>query len=258
MPEKTIYDHYLPFMQSREGRVVRILSEFLDAKSKFENHKIQNTIVMFGSARILPMNEAEQRFNEAKKNNEDTKKAQHLLNMSHYYEKARVLAFKLASFSKKFEAENKYYICTGGGPGIMAAFNQGATDAKEKSIGLNILLPFEQTGNPFVTPDLLIPFNYFFMRKFWFSYFAKAFVVFPGGFGTLDEMFEILTLIQTKKMHKKIPIVLFGKEFFNKLMNFDVLSDNYLISNKDKDLFLITDNIDEAYNHITSQLHRLS
>lgn len=251
-------DHYMPFLQSREGRVVRILSEFLDAKAKFETHKIQNTIVMFGSARILPLDEAEKRLNDAIKNKEDLKKAKHLMTMAHYYEKAVTLSFKLASFSKQFEEENKYYVCTGGGPGIMAAFNKGALEAGEKNIGLNIILPFEQSGNPYVTPDLLIQFNYFFMRKFWFSYFAKAFVVFPGGFGTLDELFEILTLIQTKKMHKRIPIVLFGKDFFNNLLNFDLLSDNYLINDTDKELFLITDDIDEAYNHITTQLYRRS
>ena len=208
------------FINSREGRAIRILTEFSEAKSRLEKLKINNTIVMFGSARIKDKATTTHMLDIAKKSNlTDTTSIENKDYIANYYEKTRELSFKLATWSKNMYAnsakpEDKFYICTGGGGGIMEAGNRGAFEAGEKSLGFNITLPFEQNANPYLDPAYTFDFQYFFLRKFWFSYLAKAFVVFPGGFGTLDELFEVLTLIQTHKMKKKLPIVLFGKEFF--------------------------------------------
>ena len=252
------------FMESKEARPARIIAEYLEAQELLEHEHIHNTIVMFGSARILPQQEAEANLNaviesisklenkiEAQKL---LKKAEHKLEISKYYEQASELAFKFANWSKQFKASQKYYICSGGGPGIMEAANKGAYDAGEKTIGLNIHLPFEQKFNRYLTKEQVVNFNYFFMRKFWFAYYAKAFVIFPGGFGTMDEMFEMLTLVQTNKMKKHIPFVLFGKDFFNNLINLELLEKYSLISEKDKDLFLVTDSVEEAFNYVTERL----
>ena len=149
----------------------------------------------------------------------------------------------------------KYVVCSGGGPGIMIAANRGASDAGGKSMALRISLPFENIPNPYVSPELDFEFHYFFTRKFWFTYPAKALVIMPGGFGTMDEFFEILTLIQTEKITKNLPIVLFGKEFWSKLINFETLVEFGTIDRKDLDLFFVTSNVDEAFDHITSRLH---
>ncbi|MDR0484331.1 MAG: LOG family protein [Alphaproteobacteria bacterium] len=251
-------------LNSREARLYRIVSEYIKAKDKLEVQHIHNTIVMYGSARILSKEEAEKNLKLAQENLKTAKdkllaekflkKAEYKHEISEYYEKTRELAYKFAQWSKSLPDKEKYYICSGGGPGIMEAANRGAFEAGEKTIGLNIELPFEQSYNKYVTPDLAINFNYFFMRKFWFAYFAKAFIVFPGGFGTMDEVFEMLTLAQTNKLGKTVPFVFFGSEFFNKILNIELFEKYSLISEDDKNTFLITDSIDEAFDYITSRL----
>jgi len=219
-------------------RGLRIFEEFNKTKEKLEKENIENTIVMFGSARIKP----------------DDANAKNRL----YYDAARTLARKLALWSKETFANkpprDKYYICTGGGGGIMEAVNRGAADAGERNIGLNILLPFEQKANPYIPEELVFEFHYFFIRKFYFAFLAKAFVIFPGGFGTFDELFEILTLSQTHKMQKIIPFVLFGRDFYSKVLNLDMLLEHGLISESDRNLFILTDDVEEAFAHITANI----
>ena len=214
---------------------INIFEEFNFAKKRFDELKIRNTIVVFGSARIK---------------HDDVN-----LDCRHYYNSAYLLSKRLAEWSRdRFidsPPEDKYYIVTGGGRGIMEAANKGASEAGERTAGLNILLPFEQQANEYIPGELIIPFNYFFIRKFFFAYHAKAFIVFPGGFGTFDELFEILTLAQTQKMQQSIPFVIFGKKFYEKILNIDMLIEHGLISESDRDLFILTDDIDEAYEYIT-------
>ena len=182
-------------------------------------------------------------------------KAEKRLEMSRYYEATRELSFRLTEWSKSLEGtERRFVICSGGGPGIMEAANRGASEAKGENIGLNISLPFEQNDNPYITRRLSFMFHYFFMRKFWFMYLAKAFLVMPGGFGTLDEFLEVVTLVQTLKIKKKVPIVLFGKTYWESILNFDPMVEFGTISATDLDLFFMTDSIDEAYEHITQHL----
>jgi uncharacterized protein (TIGR00730 family) len=213
------------FLKTQEARSVRLLSEYLEPLSHFRKQKIKDTIVFFGSARIH---------------------ADDLL--GRYYEEARELAHKLTTWSESREGSgHRYVVCSGGGPGIMEAANRGASEANGKTIGLNIGLPFEQQPNPYITEDLNFQFHYFFMRKFWFAYLAKALVVFPGGFGTMDELFEILTLVQTGKLKKKIQIILYGTEFWKEVVNFDALVKYGTISVKDLELFQFADDSETAF-----------
>jgi uncharacterized protein (TIGR00730 family) len=236
----------------QDNRVIKIISEYLYTQKKLKDNNIENTIVQFGSARIVSKIEAQKGLEIAKKNNVDVKIWEDKLEISRFYEDAKNLAYKFAIWNK--ENKSSYYLCSGGGPGIMEATNLGAFNAGEKSLGFNIMLPFEQGANPYVSKELSFDFNYFFLRKFWFSYLAKAFVIFPGGFGTLDELFENLTLIQTNKIVKKVPVVLFGKEFFNNLFNLDLLVKYSLIKQEDLDTILITDSIEEAFNYVISNI----
>ncbi len=243
------------FIEGREGRPLRILSEYLEPDARFEAQNVEDTIVFLGSARLLPKDVAEEKLAEARKNNADVRKAEIDLEMSRYYEDARELAHRLTEWSKKLEGSKKRFVlCTGGGPGIMEAGNRGASEAKGLNLGFNITLPFEQTQNPYITRQLSFEFRYFFMRKFWFIYLAKAMVTFPGGFGTMDELFETLTLIQTGKVSKKLPIVLFGKKFWDEVMNLEAMVKYGTISAQDLDLFYYTDSVDDAFDYITSQL----
>jgi len=247
LPEKAYKN--LDFLNSKDARILRILSEYLYTKKQFEEEKIKNTIVIFGSARA-PSPE------EVSGNEESIKGRSKSLKLAEYYDATRILSKRLSEWSKKLnQVDQKYVICSGGGPGIMQAANRGASEAETKSIALGISLPFENSPNPYVVPDLNFEFHYFFTRKFWFSYLAEAFVIMPGGFGTLDEFFEILTLIQTEKIRKDQPIVLFGKEYWSKLINFETLVDYGVIERKDLDLFFITSSVDEAYEHIISNLN---
>jgi hypothetical protein len=227
------------FLNSREGRTLRILSEYIQPEAKLKENDINHTVVFFGSARINP------------DNNE--------FGTAEYYNIARDFSFKLAQYSQELKKEtgDTFYICTGGGPGIMEAANRGASEAGVKTIGLNISLPFEQHPNPYISEDLNMEFHYFFMRKLWLVYHAKAIIVFPGGFGTFDELFETLTLIQTKKMAKQIPVLLYDSAYWNDLINFKKLADAGMISPEDLDLFHFFDSVDEGLEFLKPKLKDL-
>lgn len=240
------------FMMSREGRSMRIMSEFIEPEARFEKENISDTIVFFGSARIRPREVAEQALASAKSHGGDLARAETTLEMSRYYEDARELSRRMTEWSKAIKGrKRRFVVCTGGGPGIMEAANRGAAEAKGKSVGLNISLPHEQQGNPHISRELEFKFHYFFMRKFWFSYLAKAVIFFPGGLGTLDEFFELMTLISTRKMGKQVPIILFGSDYWNEVMNLDALVKFGTISPSDLDLFYRTDTVDDAFDYLT-------
>jgi uncharacterized protein (TIGR00730 family) len=212
------------FLDSPAARSLRILSEYLEPLDHFRREKIRDTIVFFGSARIT----------------EDGP-------LGSYYSSARELARRLTEWSDSFTNNaRRFVVCSGGGPGIMEAANRGAADVNGKTIGLNIGLPFEQLPNPYITPELSFEFHYFFMRKFWFAYLAKAIVVFPGGYGSMDELMEVLTLVQTRKLNKKIIILLYGSDFWHEVINFDSLVKYGTISPEDLNLFEFADDTDTA------------
>ncbi|MEZ5973954.1 MAG: LOG family protein [Planctomycetota bacterium] len=247
--------HNAEFLNSRAARPLRILAEYIEPESRFEEFHIKDTVVVFGSARILSREEAEKRLEEAKATGGDVAKAEKALEMSFYYEAARELSRRLTEWSKKLgDAERRFVICSGGGPGIMEAANRGASEAGGENIGLNISLPFEQNDNPYITRRLSLEFHYFFMRKFWFNYLAKAIVVMPGGFGTLDEFMETVTLIQTAKIKKRMPMVLFGKSFWDRILHFEPMVEAGTISPGDLNLFFKTDSVDEAFDFLTREL----
>ncbi len=254
------------FLNSPDARTIRVLCEFVEPHSRFRKQHVGNTVVFFGSARTLPATEAQNNLRELERSSPSgpKKKAAHekLLSaarrdvrMSRYYEDARALARRLTEWSLTISPPSKrFVICSGGGPGIMDAANRGAADAGGKSVGLNISLPFEQTPNEHQTPDLSFEFHYFFIRKFWFVYLAKALAVFPGGFGTMDELFELLTLIQTGKTHKYMPIVVYGSEFWRDVIDFDALVERGVISPEDMDLLRFCDTVDEAFDYLKDEL----
>jgi uncharacterized protein (TIGR00730 family) len=243
------------FIESREGRGLRILAEYLEPLARFTRHRVDDTIVFMGSARLQSRENAEAALKEAEKKGEGVEAARTVLEMSAYYEAARALALRLTNWSKRLQdEEHRFVVCTGGGPGIMEAANRGASEAKGINVGLTISIPNEEFDNPYISRELHFHFHYFFMRKFWFVYLAKAVVLFPGGFGTLDELFEILTLVQTRKMRKRVPIVLFGVKFWDEVVNFNALVRHGTISPEDLDLFHKTDSIDEAYDIVTRGL----
>jgi uncharacterized protein (TIGR00730 family) len=218
------------FMNGPEARELRILAEYLEPKSRFKAEGVEDTIVFFGSARLLPG--------------------------SKYYEAARELASRLTTWSKGLGPADtrRFVVCTGGGPGIMEAANRGASEARGRNVGLTISLPHEEGVNAHVTRELAFHFHYFFMRKFWLAYMAKALIVFPGGYGTLDELFEILTLKQTGRLSKPMPIVLFGTEYWNEVINFDALVRHGTIDAKDVELVHRTDSVDEACEWLMPRL----
>ncbi|NDV62091.1 TIGR00730 family Rossman fold protein [Puniceicoccales bacterium CK1056] len=254
------------FLNSPEARQIRILCELEETERRFKEENIEDTIVMFGSARTMPLKEAksrlaglEKRFAGKKrlsqKDKEELRLAKANLRNAPYYNYAMDLSHKLTKWSMSLTSkQRRFLICSGGGPGIMEAANRGARKAGGASIGLGISLPFEQGLNPYVTRDLQFEFHYFFVRKWWFIYLAKALVVFPGGFGTMDELFETLTLIQTRKVEKKVPIVLFGSEFWNGILSFDTFVEWGVISPKDLNLFKIVDTTEEAFDYIVKFL----
>jgi uncharacterized protein (TIGR00730 family) len=243
------------FLNSKDGRALRILAEYLEPKSRFEREKVDDTIVFMGSARTLSREDAEQKLREAEQTSGNVEDARMALKMSAYYEAARELAFRLTQWSKQIDKnEKRFVVCTGGGPGIMEAANRGAAEARGMNVGLTISIPVEEFDNQYVTRELAFHFHYFFMRKFWFAYLAKAVIVFPGGFGTLDELFELLTLVQTRKMRKPMPIVVFGAEYWRKVIDFDALVRHGTIDAKDLELMRFTDSVDEAYEWTVKQL----
>jgi len=243
------------FLNSKDARALRILAEYLEPKSRFEKFSVDDTIVFMGSARIKPLEQAEAALRAAQQGEGDLERANTDLRMAVYYEAARALAFRLTEWSKALDSkERRFVVCTGGGPGIMEAASRGAAEARGMNVGLTISIPIEEFENPYVTRELGFHFHYFFMRKFWFTYLAKAVIVFPGGFGTLDELFEILTLVQTKKMTKPMPIVLFGTEYWREVINFDALARAGTINASDVDLLFRTDSVDAAYDWLVGQL----
>ncbi len=247
----------LKFLMSPAAREIRILSEFLEPKSRFMQKKIKDTIVFFGSARIMPKSIAQKNLEILKKSKKpdpgQLKKCKIDLKNSAYYEDAVELSKRLTEWSiNRYGKNNRLLICSGGGPGIMEAANKGASLAGGSSIGLNISLPFEQTSNPYIDEELNFEFHYFFMRKFWFAYLAKAMVIFPGGFGTLDELFEILTLIQTGKIKKGIKIIIYDTKYWSEIINLKKLSEYKMISESDLDLFKFCDTVDEMEEQLIS------
>ena len=262
----------LSFLNSADGRLIRIVSEFLEPLARFRREQIQDTVVFFGSARFRGREEADHALElldntgstQAAPSEEQPakpveiatgtatdlqrKRAVAAVEMARYYEDARRLAQLLTQWAKTIPSrKHRFVVTSGGGPGIMEAANRGAYEAGGKTIGMNILLPFEQRPNPYITPSLNFEFHYFFMRKLWFAYLAKALVVFPGGFGTLDEMFEILTLAQTQKLAKKITVVIYGPEYWKRVFNLETLVDTGAISPKDLELFKFADSPEEAF-----------
>jgi uncharacterized protein (TIGR00730 family) len=243
------------FLESKDARALRILAEYLEPLSRFKRYGVQDTIVFMGSARLPSRENAETALAAAERAGSGIEAARTALELSAYYEAARELAHRLTRWSKQLDhEERRFVVCTGGGPGIMEAANRGASEAKGLNVGLTISIPNDEFDNPFVSRELHFHFHYFFMRKFWFVYLAKAVVLFPGGFGTLDEMFEILTLVQTRKMKKRMPIVLFGAKYWDEVVNFDALVKYGTISAEDLGLFHRTDSIEEAYDIITRGL----
>jgi uncharacterized protein (TIGR00730 family) len=243
------------FLTSPDARLLRIMAEYLEPESRFRELRIRDTIVFFGSARIPSRETAEAEYEAARKGDGNLEQSRMRLTMSRYYEDARQLAYRLTLWSKSLAGtERRFVVCSGGGPGIMEAANRGASEARGENIGLNISLPFEQLDNPYITRRLAFEFHYFFMRKFWFSYLAKAMVVMPGGFGTFDEFMEVVTLVQTLKIKKRLPFVLYGTEYWSQVMNFEPMVQYGTIGPEDLDLFFRTDSVDEAYEFITREL----
>jgi uncharacterized protein (TIGR00730 family) len=260
------------FLNSADGRLIRIVSEYLEPLSRFRREQIQDTVVFFGSARFRGREEADHALEllentgsarpapieeqpakageiaAGKASDLQRKRAVAAVEMARYYEDARRLARMLTEWARTIPSrKHRFVVTSGGGPGIMEAANRGAYEAGGKTIGLNIRLPFEQAPNPYITPALNFEFHYFFMRKLWFAYLSKALVVFPGGFGTLDEMFEILTLTQTQKLAKKITVLIYGPEYWKKVFNPDALVDTGAVSPKDLDLFVYADSPEQAF-----------
>jgi uncharacterized protein (TIGR00730 family) len=249
------------FLNSRDARTIRILSEYYEPLSRFKKYGIKNSIVFFGSARAKNhsslQNEFEQNGMDTIKDEELKKQSQYKLRLAYYYDNAVLLAKKLTTWAMDPQTgKQSHYICSGGGPGIMEAANKGAKLAGGKSIGLNISIPSEQYPNAFISEELLFEFHYFFIRKFWFIYLAKALVIFPGGFGTMDELMEVITLIQTNKLQKKLPIVIFGTEFWNKVLNLDLMTQWGTIDEHDLKLLYFSDDIEEAYQYLIKRLKK--
>src|SRR6202167_4367829 len=256
------------FLNSPDGRILRLLAEYSEPLGRFRREQIQDTVVFFGSARIHSRDGAAERLtavrDEVRTNGatlaaaeqaQNMKRAEAAVDMARYYEDARRLARMLTEWSTQIPAKrHRFVVTTGGGPGIMEAANLGAHDAGGKTIGLNINLPFEQNPNPYITPSLNFEFHYFFMRKFWFAYLAKALVIFPGGFGTLDELFEILTLAQTDKLAKKIVVVIYGSAYWKKIVNFEAMADAGVISAADLELVKMSDSPEESFEFLKAGL----
>ena len=262
-PQPLAYQNH-EFLESEEGRPLRILAEYLEPLRRFKAQNIQDTVVFFGSARIRGRDQAEEELEQlvarygiraGAEMEARLLRSRKAVEWSRYYEEARELARLLTEWSITLDApHHRFVVTTGGGPGIMEAANRGAHEAGGKTVGLNISLPFEQGANSFITEDLRFEFHYFFMRKFWLAYLAKALIVFPGGFGTLDEMFEILTLMQTDKLGKQIAIVLYGTDYWDKILHLDPMAEWGAIAASDLDLIKRVDSPMEAFEFLQRHL----
>jgi uncharacterized protein (TIGR00730 family) len=258
--------HDPQFLESSDARTLRIVAEYLEPQVRLRRQGVQNTVVFFGSARIPPREEAARELHElehrrrgksARASAPKLETARRAVQMSRYYEEARELARLITRWSLGLkQGPNYLVVCSGGGPGIMEAANRGATEAGGKSIGLNIKLPLEQKPNPYVTPELSFLFRYFFMRKLWFAQPAKAFVAFPGGFGTMDELWEFLTLEQTHKITHQATIMLYGTPFWKRAINFDCLVEAGTVTREDLKLIRFADSPEEAFEILKRNLSR--
>ena len=255
------------FLNSADGRALRVLSEYLEPLARFRRERIQDTVVFFGSARFHSRSKAEADLEVLAKpasrepappaEQQRLKNAQAAVQMCRYYEDARRLAYMLTEWSMNVPSKGKrhrFVVTSGGGPGIMEAANLGAREAGGKTIGLNIRLPYEQMPNRYITPELNFEFHYFFMRKYWFAYLAKALVIFPGGFGTMDELFEILTLAQTQKLAKKILVIIYGSEYWKRIFNVDALIEAGTVAPEDRDLYRYADTPEQAFQMLRDGL----
>jgi uncharacterized protein (TIGR00730 family) len=230
-PVRIAYEN-TDFLASEEARPLRILAEYMDPLHRFQQAGIRDTIVFFGSARLGADGP-----------------------LGRYYQDARILAYKITQWSMSLPTDaHRYVVCSGGGGGIMEAANRGASEAGGKTIGLNISLPHEQAANPYITRELGFEFHYFFMRKLWFAQLARGLVAFPGGFGTLDEVMEILTLAQTGKFGRRVPVILYGSDYWNEILNFKALLRHGMISAEDLDLFRCVDTPEEALRVLQANL----
>lgn len=247
----------LEFLSSPQARQVRILSEFLSPDTNFEKSQIKHTMVLFGSARILPQDELDAKLAALNPNDPHDeikrKRLNKLAHMCKYYDASRELGRRLSVWGKS--RPERYAVCTGGGPGIMEGGNRGAFDANSPSIGLNIQLPYEQHPNPYIDPDLNFQFHYFFIRKFWFLFKARCLVAFPGGWGTFDELFETLTLMQTHKI-PRIPVLVFGESYWKKLVNWEYFIETAMIDDDDMNYIKFTDSVDEGYVWLAEQMEK--
>lgn len=256
----------LEFLNSADARTIRILCEFIEPGNRLRRKRVKDTIVFFGSARIKPIEESERAlrklragldgFDRLSKDDEaKLRRAEWDVKASRFYSDARELARRMTEWSMGLgDRKRRFIVCSGGGPGIMEAANRGATDAGGLSVGLNISLLHEQEPNPYQTPDLAFEFHYFFMRKFWFFYLAKALIVFPGGYGTMDELFELLTIVQTQKTSKYMPIVLYGTSYWNEILNFDNMFKWGVVDEEDLSMYHKVDSVDEAFDYLTHEL----
>jgi uncharacterized protein (TIGR00730 family) len=252
------------FLESEEARPIRILAEYLEPLRRFKEEKIQDTVVFFGSARVDSRERAERAMrtlkvrgvqNADEQYQRELTKTRKALEWARYYEEARELARLLTAWSSSLQSDNHRFVVTsGGGPGIMEAANRGAREAGGKTIGLNIRLPFEQGANPYISDRLHFEFHYFFMRKFWFAYLSKALVIFPGGFGTCDELFEILTLVQTDKLSKKIGVILYGREYWDQVLKLEPMAEWGAIAEDDLDLLHYADTPSDAFDQLRDHL----
>lgn len=254
------------FLASPPARVLRILAEYMEPQQRFRQQRIHDTVVFFGSARIQPKEESQRILQEAQQQLKRTQTrearaaleaARRGLRMSRYYEEARELARLLTTWSISLpEQRARFVVCSGGGPGIMEAANRGASEAQGRSVGLGITLPMEQLPNPYITGELNLRFHYFFMRKYWFAYLAKALIVFPGGFGTLDELFEILTLVQTNKIVKKMVVLIYGRKYWDRVLSFQAMVEDGMVGPADLSLFQFADTPEEAFRLVREGLEK--
>jgi uncharacterized protein (TIGR00730 family) len=264
MPDLAYQDRV--FMESTAARPLRILAEYIDPINRLRRAGVGDTIVMFGSARIQPRDRALAQLKKVqsaargRRTPEWSTKigaAKSIVGMSRYYEEARELSRRITAWAMTLGAQPKrFVICSGGGPGIMEAANRGAAEAGGSSIGLSIQLPHEQRPNPYISPDLNFCFHYFFMRKLWFAQMAKALIVFPGGFGTMDELWEILTLMQTAKLSSRHLILIYGRKYWNRVVNWRHMVRSGTVSEREFKMLQFTDTVDDAFDHVRGEMEK--